>query len=490
MVGTITAAMGNLRDFRPRFFKKATYPDKLARDALARLWSLADLPEEALNYVTLRGAEPVMPSSFAVGAAAQCSIAAAALGAAEIGHLRGGRPQHITVEMLHAAQECRNFYKIARGAPNSQDTLTGLYQCGDGRWLRLNADFAHHRDGVLTLLGLTPGAAPRVEAVQRALNRWHATDFEEAAAAAGMSVALMRSFDEWDRHPQGIAVAGLPPLILERIGDAEPRPWPKQSADARPLTHIRVLDLTRIIAGPVGGRTLAAYGADVMLINAPHLPNIDAIIDTSRGKLSAHVDLDTAHGRIALGGLLRSTHIFLQSYHPGGLAARGFGPEDVARIRPGIVYVSLSAYSHRGLWAHRRGFDSLVQTATGLDHAEGQAAGQDAPKLLPLRVLAHVSGYLMVFGALAALARQRTDGGSWHVRVSLAQTARWLRELGRVSGGLSCPMPPIVGLLETQPSGFGELCAVRHSAQFSLTPAKWMRPSSPPGTHPAMWPSP
>jgi crotonobetainyl-CoA:carnitine CoA-transferase CaiB-like acyl-CoA transferase len=481
--------MGNLKELRPRFFKKASYSGKLAQDTLAQLWNLAELPEEALNYITLRGAEPVMPSSFAIGTAAQSSIAAAALAAVEIGLLRGSRPQHVTVDMLHAAQECRSFYKIATAAPVHPATLTGLYQCGDGRWLHLNADFAHHRDGVLNLLGFAPGVAIRDETLQRALRRWHASDFEEVAAAAGVPVAVMRSFDEWDAHPQGVAVAGLPVLTIERIGDADPRPWPKYSFDAHPLKHLRVLDLTRIIAGPVCGRALAAYGADVMLINAPHLPNIDAIADTSRGKLSAHVDLDTAHGRIALGALLRSTHIFLQSYHPGGLAARGFGPEDVARIRPGIVYVSLSAYGHRGLWAHRRGFDSLVQTATGLGHAEAKAAGQDVPKLLPLRILAHASGYLMVFGALAALARQRIDGGSWHVRVSLAQTAHWLRGLGRVAGGLRCPMPPIVGLLEPQFCPFGELYTVRHSAQFSATPAKWTRPSSPPGTHAAMWPS-
>jgi crotonobetainyl-CoA:carnitine CoA-transferase CaiB-like acyl-CoA transferase len=480
--------MGSFKNFGPRFFKKALSSKKLAHDTLAQLWSLADMPEEALNYLTLHGTEPVMPSSFAIGTAAQSSIALAAMGAAEIWHLRGGHRQHLAVDMLHAAQECRNYCKTATVAPNSQSTLTGLYQCGDGQWLRINTNFAHHRDGVLGLLGHVPGTAIGGDAVQRALGNWQAADFEQAAADAGIPVAAMRSFDEWDRHPQGVTVAGLPPLTINRIGDADPRPWPKYGVDARPLTHIRVLDLTRIVAGPVCGQALAAYGADVMLVNAPHLPNIDAIIPTSRGKLSAHVDLDTADGRIALGSLLRSTHLFVQSYRPGGLAARGFGPEDVARIRPGIVYVSLSAYGDQGIWANRRGFDSLVQTATGLAHAEGQAAGQDAPKLLPVRILAHASGYLMAFGALAALARQRTDGGSWHVQVSLAQTARWLRGLGRVSGQLSGAMPPIVGLLETQPSNYGELSTMRHSVQFSTTPPRWTRPSSPAGTHLAVWP--
>lgn len=303
-----------------------------------------------------------------------------------------------------------------------------------------------------------------------------------------MVVAAMRSFDEWDRHPQGQAIAAQPLLTIERIGEADPRPLPKYGHDARPLKDIRVLDLTRIIAGPVCGRALAAYGADVMLVNSPHLPNIANLIDTSRGKLSVQADLDTADGRIALANLLRSAHVFVQGYRPGGMAALGFGPQDAARLRPGIVYVSLSAYGAVGPWANRRGFDSLVQTAAGFNQAEAAAAGQEAPKPLPMQILDHASGYLMAFGAQVALARQATEGGSWHVRVSLAQTAHWLRTLGRVDGGLSCPMPGFAGLLETEPSGFGELVALRHAAQFSQTPARWTRPSSPPGTHPTVWP--
>src|SRR5690606_16857677 len=215
---------------------------------------------------------------------------------------------------------------------------------------------------------------------------------------------------------------------------------------------------------------------------------IDAIIDTSRGKLSAHADLDTADGRIALGNLLRSAHIFVQGYRPGGLAALGFGARDAARLRPGTDYGSLSGYGPAGPWARRRGFDSLVQTATGFNQAEAEAAGSDRPKPLPVQILDYASGFLMAFAAQVALARQATEGGSWHVRVSLAQTARWLRGLGRVSDGLQCAMPPIGSYLETTSSGFGSLTAVRHAAQFSLTPAHWARPSVAPGTHPTVWP--
>jgi crotonobetainyl-CoA:carnitine CoA-transferase CaiB-like acyl-CoA transferase len=164
-----------------------------------------------------------------------------------------------------------------------------------------------------------------------------------------------------------------------------------------------VLDLTRILVGPACGRALAAYGAEVMLINAPHLPNIEAIASTSRGKLSAHVDLRTERGRCDMDALLARTQVFVQGYRPGALDALGYGPQALAERWPGIVYVSLSAY---GPWSARRGFDSLVQTATGFNHAEGAAAGAAAPKPLPMQILDLATGHLMAFAASAALLRQ------------------------------------------------------------------------------------
>jgi len=459
-----------------------------AGQALRRLWHDAGMPGEALEHLTLSGDEPGLPSSFAVGTAAQASIAAAALAAAEIWHLRGKPRQRVAVNLQDAAQECRSYFKIDGAERPIWDKISGTYRCGDGNWVRVHANFAHHRDGALALLGCPTGEGTPRAAVEHALAGWNSFDFEQAAADAGLVVCAMRDFATWDAHPQALAVAGQPTVSIERIGEADPRPLPAVPDLSRPLQDLRILDLTRIIAGPVCGRALAAHGADVMLVNSPHLPNIENIADTSRGKLSVHADLETAEGRIALGNLLRRAHVFVQGYRPGGLAALGFSPEDAARLRPGIVYVSLSAYGHLGPWAARRGFDSLVQTGTGFNHAEAQAAGQEAPKPLPVQLLDHASGYLMAFGALAALARQAVEGGSWHVRVSLARTALWVRGLGRVPNGLACPMPPIDNLLYTEPSGFGMLEAVRHSAQLSDTPARWTRPSMPPGTHPPVWP--
>jgi crotonobetainyl-CoA:carnitine CoA-transferase CaiB-like acyl-CoA transferase len=456
---------------------------------VADLWRLAGGDSAALAYLKLSGSDPVLPSSFRVGAAAQASIAAAALAAAELRHRAGSTRQHVSVDMRHAAIEFRSehYLTIDGGArANYGDPLFGAYRAGDGRFVRLHVNFPHHRDNVLKLLN----CAPSRDAVEDALRQWDAVALETEAYQRGCVVAAMRSPQEWAAHPQAAAVAATPPVQIEKIGAAPARPLPQ---GLRPLSGLRVLDLTRMIAGPVAGRVLAAYGADVMLISAPELPFIDWLVkDTGRGKLSAYADIATADGRAALQELVKDADVFLQGFRPGALAGRGFGPGDLAALRPGIVYVSLSAYGDSGPWASRRGFDSLVQTATGFNAAEAQAADVEGPKELPCQALDHASGYLLAFGAIMARIRQASEGGTWLVRVSLAATGHWLWNLGRVEGGFSCPVPSreeITDLIETSQSPFGLFRAVRHAAQFADTPAAWTRPAVPLGRHPPQWPS-
>jgi len=455
---------------------------------LSALWSEAGLPADALDDVYLTGADPVLPSSFAVGTAAQVTIAAASLAAVNVWRQRGGRRQNVSVDMRHAAIEflSEHFARIEGETPSDPwDPIAGTYQCGDGRWVRIHTNFPHHRDGFLRILG----CAYDRQAVATALQSWSGFDLEDAAAGNGLCAAAMRDFAEWDAHPQGQAVISQPLVKITRIGDAPPRGLPPAE---RPLSGVRVLDLTRVIAGPVCGRTLAAHGADVMNIASPNVPNLPRlVVDTGRGKLTAHLELREKAGNDRLKDLLSEADIFVQGYRPGGLADLGFSPQDAARIRPGIVYVSLSAYGHVGPWAGRRGFDSITQTASGINHAEAEAAGQTAPKALPCQALDHGSGYLLAFGALTALTRRMHEGGSWHVQVSLARTGRWIRDLGRVRNGLAIARPTtetVSDLMETSESGWGKLHTVRHAADLSLTPTRWDRPSMPLGTHPAAWP--
>jgi crotonobetainyl-CoA:carnitine CoA-transferase CaiB-like acyl-CoA transferase len=457
---------------------------------LGDLWTSVGGDVDALQRVRLTGEEPQLPSSFRVAVAGQTTIAAAGLAAAEIWRVRSGEVQDLIVDMRHAVAECRSeryLHLDDKPPPPAWDAIAGVYSTGDNRYVRCHTNFPHHRDAVCRVLG----CAPERDKVQAALLRWLGAEFEAAAYAAGGVVALMRSPAEWSALPQARALAELPLLSIEKIGDAAPRSWPKGD---RPLSGLRVLDLSRVIAGPVAGRTLAAHGADVLLISGPELPAIPWLtIDTGRGKLTTFIELKSEAGKARLRALLQDADVFSQGYRPRALAALGFSPEAAAEISPGIVYVSLSAYGHVGPWAERRGFDSLVQTTTGFNHAEGQAAGIDGPKELPAQILDHATGYLMAFGAMMARLRQAREGGSWHVRVSLAQTGRWLWNLGRLADGLRAPdlssEAVHAAFIETMPSGFGTLKAVRHAALLSRTPAQWTRPAMPLGGHPPQWPA-
>jgi crotonobetainyl-CoA:carnitine CoA-transferase CaiB-like acyl-CoA transferase len=458
-------------------------------EILADLWTPAGGDLAALDAITLTGQEPQLPSSFRVAAAAQASIAAAGLAAAQIWKLRSGQPQDVAVDMRHAVVECRSErYLRVDGKPPGPtwDAIAGIYKTRDQRFVRLHTNFPHHRAAVCKVLN----CRPERDDVQAALMQWDGETFETAAYDGGCVVAMMRAYPEWSALPHAKALAALPLISIEKIGEAAPRPWP---AGDRPLAGLRVLDLSRVIAGPVAGRALAVHGADVLLISGPDLPAIPWLtIDTGRGKLTSFVELKNEQGRGVLRDLLAQADIFSQGYRPRALAALGFSPEDAARISPGIVYVSLSAYGHAGPWAERRGFDSLVQTATGFNHAEGQAAGVDGPKELPAQMLDHATGYLMAFGAMMARTRQSRQGGSWQVRVSLAQTGRWLWNLGRVADGFKTEDlkgETVERFIEEIPSGFGPLRSVKHSAVLSKTPAFWARPAMPLGSHPPQWPA-
>lgn len=456
--------------------------------ALRDLWSLGGGAPEALAHLTLTGGEPALPSSFKVGVTAQATIAASALAAAEMHAARGGGRQGVAVDMRHAAAEFRSERYLTvepAHAAHGWDRIAGLYRTGDDRWVRLHTNFPHHRAGMLKLLG----AEYARESVQKALLGWEAVPFETAAVEAGLVATATRSEVEWQASAQARALAAVPVITIDRIGEAKPR---GRGKGERPLSGVRVLDLTRVIAGPVCGRTLAAHGADVLAISGPQLPSMEGLVmDTGRGKLSAHIELGSAEGQAQLAALAGRADVFVQGFRPGAIAARGFSPERLAEMAPGIVCVSLSAYGHVGPWAGRRGFDSLVQNANGLNIAEAEAAGRAEPKELPCQALDHGSGYLMAFGAMMALCRQMREGGSWLVRVSLAQTGEWVKRLGRLEGGLGAPdqkREQISDLLETSDSGFGRMTAVRHAGLLAATPARWSRPAVPLGTHAAAWP--
>jgi hypothetical protein len=325
-------------------------------------------------------------------------------------------------------------------------------------------------------------------ALRAALASWSAADIENAAGQLGLCGVIVRQRAEWEAHPQALATAALPLIEFTRIGDAPPRPL---SHAARPLSGIRVLDLSRVIAGPMAARTLAEHGATVLQVGAAHLPSIESlVIDTGFGKQSCAINIDTAAGSNKLHELIDSADVFLNAYRPGALERRGFSPAALAQQRPGIIYLSISAFSRAGPWAQRRGYDTLVAAASGLTRS-----GAEDPARLPCQPLDYLTGYLGAFGTMLALQRRAVEGGSWHVQLSLERTSAWIREmtdtLGRESS-VAAIVPPsseIDDLYIETPSRFGALRHLKPVVQMPETPTRWEQPPVPLGSDPAIWPT-
>ncbi|HEX3178946.1 MAG TPA: CoA transferase [Methylomirabilota bacterium] len=463
-------------------------------DALGTILPVAGWAAERARGVEITGdADPILPTPFRIAEAGAAALAAVALAVSELWELRTGRRQDAAVDMRQATASLRSGqYMKLEGAPVSteRNAVMGVYPARDGRFSYLHCNFPNHRAAALRVLGVPEDR----EAVRQAVAQWDALQLEEAVIAADGAGGMVRTMDEWARHPQAAAIASLPLMEIVKIGDSSPE---KLSDGDRPLSGIRVLDLTRVLAGPTCGRTLAEHGADVLKITAAHLPNLGyQEYDTGHGKLSAHLDLREPHDVEVLRGLVRDTDVFSQGYRPGSLGHRGFSPAALAQLRPGIVYVSLSAFGHVGPWAGRRGFDTVVQTVSGMTSRQGQLfpGASPGPQFYPASAIDYVTGYLMAFGAMVALARRAREGGSWLVRNSLAQTGRWLLGRGEVPEARLANVPreftpeELARWTITTDTPAGRLHHLAPVVRMSETPPRWARPAVPLGFHPPVWP--
>ncbi|WP_245657854.1 CoA transferase [Herbidospora mongoliensis] len=405
-----------------------------------------------LGHVQVTGQEPVLPSPFRIGTAAAASVGVAT---AAMAALRGEHGQ-AAVDMRHAAVAFRSerHFRIGDDPIPLWAPISGDYSAADGR-VRIHANFDHHRDAALAALGLPPDATR--EEVGEACERRTGREVEEAIIAAGGCAAAMRGRAEWAGHPQGQAVAARPLLTLDRLQGPPPGE-----------TGLRVVDLTRVIAGPVASRFLASHGGDVMHVCGPGVPEVPGLVlETAAGKRSCLIDLRTEAD--LLRDLIRGADVVIRGYRPGALDRLGFALSDLVRLRPGVVVVDISAYGP-GPWHGRRGFDSLVQMATGIVAESGP---------LPCQALDHATGYLAAFAAVAGLLRRRREGGSWHAVLSLAATAHWLDDLGRTPPG---DEPPVDDLLETR-DGY---TFVRPPGLIAGRPPTWSPPPHP-GEHAPAW---
>ncbi|HEY7039182.1 MAG TPA: CoA transferase [Methylomirabilota bacterium] len=466
----------------------------MSHDALRTILPIAGWTNDQARAVEITGgADPILPTSFRIGEAAVAALAAVGLAVSELWALRTGRQQQVAVDTRRATASLRSGHYLkmdGTAMPAERHTIMGVYPARSGRWSYLHCNFPNHREAALQVLGVPEDR----EAVRRAVAGWDALALEEAIIAAKGAGGMVRTAEEWARHPQAAAIASLPLMEIVKIGESAPERLPDGD---RPLSGIRVLDLTRVLAGPTGARTLAEHGADVLKVTAAHLPNLGyQEYDTGHGKLSTYLDLREPKDVETLRGLVREGDVFSQGYRPGTLAARGFSPEALAQLRPGVVVVSLCAFGHVGPWASRRGFDTVVQTVSGVTHRQGQLfpGAEPGPQFYPVSAIDYVTGYLMAFGAMVALARRAREGGSWLVRISLAQTGRWLvgrgevpeAQLAHVAREFTAEELERWSITSVTPAG-----RLRHLApvvQLSETPARWARPSVPLGYHEPAWP--
>jgi len=364
---------------------------------------------------------PLDVDGLAVGA-----VGAGLLAAAELAEARGRARPAAVLSAEHVALSFRSErHMLAGGEPAGAGfaPLSRLVRCGDGGWARTHANYPHHAAALGRALGIEPGTDPGP--LLAAASERSAEELEQAVVDAGGCAAALRTPAGWAAHPAGRA-AGAGPLVEH--GESHPgRPLELSGGADRPAAGIRVLDLTRVIAGPVAGRTLAALGADVLRIDPPSLPELpEAHLDTGAGKRSAVLDLGSEEHREAL---LAGADVLLVGYRPGALERFGLGAAEIAERHPQLVHVTLSAWGPDGPWAGRRGFDSLVQVASGI--AAACADGDGTPGVLPAQALDHATGHLMAAAALRGLAARARGAPIAPARLSLARTAAALLAASR-----------------------------------------------------------
>ncbi|HYM73212.1 MAG TPA: CoA transferase [Stellaceae bacterium] len=467
----------------------------MSHDALRTILPGAGLDADRARAVEFTGgADPILPTSFKIGETSAATIAAIGLAVSDLWELRTGRKQDVAVDARRATASLRSghYLKMEKDeVSHERNPVMGMYPAKDGHWSYIHANFPNHRAAALKVLGVPEDK----EAVRQAVAKWDALELEEAIIAAKGAGGMVRSMAEWAKHPQAAALATLPLFEIVKIGDA---PVEKLPAGDRPLSGVRVLDLTRVLAGPSSTRTLAEHGADVLKITAAHLPNLGyQEFDTGHGKLSAQLDLRQPKDLETLKGLVREADVFTQGYRPGTLGDRGLSPEELAKLRPGLVYVSLCAFGHVGPWASRRGFDTVVQNVSGITTRQGELfpGKEPGPQFYPVSAIDYLTGYLMAFGALVALKRRATEGGSWLVRCSLAQTGRWLVGRGEVPEGQLNNIPGEFTPAEIEKwsietdTPVGRLRHLAPTLQLSETQPRWARPTVPLGHHQPVWPA-
>jgi hypothetical protein len=463
--------------------------DPISSEACRRLIERIGIESSMLGtQVHFIGADPVIPSRHRYGAATAAALGAQGAAIAAIWQQRSGATQTVGVDLARAVHlGLRTTFNLRQNGKSfnvgSTSRASNFFLTRDGRHIYL---LRNNGRGTITedLIGLLR-CPNTTEGIATAVSQWNSYDLEEALAASKLPGVVARTPDEWLVHPQGRLLATQPGVNLRKLGDSPPEPFLPAE---RPLSGIRVLDASHVIAGPSTGRLLAEQGAEVLQVSNPAERETQQIImDLGFGKRAAYIDLNTVQDVAQLRKLAAQADVFIDSYRPGAMVRRGFGPDDLAAIRPGIVYVSISCYGFEGPWATRGGYEPIGQAASGLSVREGYP---DAPRNAPtITMNDYLAAYLAGAGALGALVRRSREGGSWHVTTSLTQASMWVLSLGELAV-IPKVLPdyaPSPGDILTSQTVFGELQHVAPITQYSVTPGYWSRMPQPAGASRPEW---
>ncbi|MFJ2538054.1 MULTISPECIES: CoA transferase [unclassified Pseudomonas] len=446
-------------------------------DLLTSIQAALGLPHTPIAF-TASGA---LPSAFAVTDLACASIAVAGQAISQLLNQQTGRLPAVEVDRrLASFWFATSLRPIGWQVPPLWDPIAGDYATRDG-WIRLHTNAPHHRAAAESVLGICADRA----AMAAKVAQWNSQDLEQAVVDAKGCAAQMRNWAQWQQHPQGLAVNAEP--LVHFICDQHPCGKTWQGSVAQPLAGIKVLDLTRVLAGPTASRFLAGLGADVLRIDPPTWNEPGVVPEVTLGKRCARLDLQVPADRAVFETLLQDADILLHGYRADALENLGFGVERRRQLAPGLIDVGLNAYGWSGPWHNRRGFDSLVQMSSGIAEAGQRWQHADKPTPLPVQALDHATGYLMAASTITLLSERLRSGRAGSARLSLARTAKLLIEHGRgTDEALRAEDDQDKGLLVEQ-TPWGPAHRVQVPVKISGTPLQWALPATELGSHQAQW---
>ncbi|KAL2882105.1 hypothetical protein SGCOL_002367 [Colletotrichum sp. CLE4] len=481
--------------------KSVSRGDLTAQGVVEEIWTGLGLPSESLSAVNLKNnGAPTLPSSFKIGVLAQSSIALSALAASQVHALRNTvAVPKVEVPLQHATVEFKSerLYTLdGKPTPSPWGPIGGLHKTSDGH-VRIHDSFPTHANGILEMVGLPVGS--NRQQLSDKVADWASIDLETAATVERkMAVYALRSYRQWDALPQSKAISDFP-IDITQLSSAGLKGLPERMAggNSKCLQGLRVVEMSRVIAAPLCGKTLAAHGADVIWVTSPNLPDLPTMDrDFGRGKRTVQLDIHNPSEKAQLLDLIKTCDVFVQGFRPGSLASYGLSPEELVKVNPSIIIANMSAFGPQGPWSSRRGYDSLVQTCSGMNVSEAEHAGKgEAARPTPCQALDHAGGYLLATGVTAALYKRATQGGSYKVDVSLAGVMKYLRGMGQYPkasgfegvGDYEKPEDVPSDFFEIRKTGFGPMTAIRHSARVEGCEVGWEVMPKPLGSDAAQW---